>query len=277
MNKKNLLSLLEKYKIRPKKSFGQNFLIDPHALQKIVQTAQIDKNDWVIEVGPGLGVLTRELLKKAKKVTSIELDKKLIQILENEMKEFKNFELINMDALKFTPRPGKRYKVVANIPYNITSPLISQFLELQNRPTKMLLLIQKEVAEKICAKEGNLNVLAIHVQIFCSPKIVGKVGKNSFFPEPKICSAILEVEMLDKPLIDRKDYKKFLKIVHAGFAHKRKTILNSLSRNLKIKKDEIEKILIKLNIDIKARPQSLSIENWKDLMVTIQTSAPGRI
>lgn len=267
MNKSQIISLLKEYDLKPKKSFGQNFLIDENVLQKIVQAADINKNNWIVEIGPGLGILTQKLGQEAKKVTSVELDEKLIPILKSQISEFSNVEIVNQDALKFTP-PNEKYKVVANIPYYITSPLISHFLQAPTRPSKMVLLMQKEVAEKICAKAGNLNVLAIHVQIFGTPKMVSKVSRHSFHPAPKVDSAILEIDILQKPLII-KNRIEFLKVVHAGFAHKRKTILNALCRSLDFKKEIIEDALKKCDIPLMERAQRITIPQWEKLAKTL--------
>ena len=255
--------LLKKYGLHPTKALGQNFLMDENILDKIIESAGVSAEDFVIEVGPGLGVLTKKLAKEARKVTAIELDNGLIPLLQKELADYKNVEIIHQDALKFTP-PNEPYKVVANIPYYITSPLISHFLRSESRPSEMVLLMQKEVADKICAKEGKLNVLAIHVQVFGKPHITARVSKGSFYPEPKIQSAILEIEMFEKPLVDgsNEDLNHFFKIVHAGFSHKRKTLLNSIQRGIVIDPAKVKAALIAAEIDPSARAQHLSIEDW---------------
>lgn len=261
MNKNEIINLLNEYNLKPKKGFGQNFLTSENALQKIVQAAGVSGEDCVVEVGPGLGVLTIKLAEKAKKVTAVELDKSIAEILNSKLKPYKNVEIKNLNALDFNP-PYEKYKLVANIPYYITSPLISHFLKNRNRPEKIVLLIQNEVAEKICAKEGKLNVLAIHVQIFGTPKIIAKVKSNSFYPEPKVDSAILSVDVYDKPKVPEEKIDNFLKIVHAGFSHRRKTIINALFKKLDYDKSEIEDVLNKCNVQLSSRAQHLKIEDW---------------
>ena len=261
MKKSEILELLNKYNMRPKKSLGQNFLMDANVVQKIVQAANATKQDCIIEVGPGLGILTRELAKTGASVVSVEIDSWAIPLLEDELKNYSNVKIINQDALKFSP-PSEKYMVVANIPYYITSPLISYFLKNKNRPTKMVILIQKEVAEKICAGQGKLNVLAINVQIFGKPKIVTKVDRGCFHPIPKVDSAVLEIEMFDKPLVEEENLEKFFKIVHAGFAHRRKTLLNSFIRSIDIDIDTAREAIEKCEISPTARAQHLTIENW---------------
>jgi 16S rRNA (adenine1518-N6/adenine1519-N6)-dimethyltransferase len=269
MKKTEILSLLNKYSISIKKSLGQNFLMDANVVKKIVQTANPRINECIIEIGPGLGILTEELAKTKAAITSIEIDSKLISLLKNELKNYSNIKIINKDALKFSP-PKCQYKVVANLPYYITSPLISHFLNAKNKPKKLVILIQKEVAEKICAKSPNLNVLAINVQVFGKPKIIMKVSKKSFYPIPKVDSAVLEIKMHKQPLIKEKNIKKFFKIVHAGFSQKRKTILNALSNNLSIKTEKIKEALKKCPIKSTERAQNLTIEDWEKLTINLK-------
>lgn len=268
MKKSEILDLLNKYHMRPKKSLGQNFLMDANVVQKIVQAANPAKHECIIEVGPGLGILTKELAKTGASILSVEIDSWAIPLLEDELKNYSNVKIINQDALKFSPPSGK-YKVVANIPYYITSPLISHFLKNKNRPTKMVILIQKEVAEKICAGQGKLSVLAINVQVFGKPKIVMKVDRGCFHPMPQVDSAVLEIEMFEKPLIGEENLEKFFKIVHAGFAHKRKTILNSFIRSIDIDIDTARDAIEKCGISPTARAQHLTIDDWKCLANTM--------
>jgi len=180
-NPKTVLELVKKHGLWAKKYLGQNFLVNSGALKKIVETAGISKNDHIVEVGPGLGVLTKELAKLAKKVTSIELDKSFFPILKESLGEYKNIEILHQDALRFIP-PKTKYKVVANIPYNITSPLINHFLQAENKPESMTLLVQDEVAEKICTKDPKMTILSLQVALFGEAKLIKKVSKESFFP-----------------------------------------------------------------------------------------------
>lgn len=236
--------------MKAKKSLGQNFLKDRNVLAKIIEAADLSRDDYVIEVGPGKGVLTHELIKRAGRVTAIELDDRLIPGL----REIKDLDLVHGNALDWIP-PGGDYKVVANIPYYITSPLISHFLQAESRPSKMVLLVQKEVAEKICAQPGKLNVLAIHVQVFGKPRIVCNVKASAFDPQPKVDSAIIVIDVYDKPLVE--DYKKFFGVVHRGFSNKRKMLSNSLK--------DMKDRLIELGFE-NLRPENLSIEDWLKLL-----------
>jgi len=254
LKKDRALYLLEKHGLSPNKSLGQNFLLDENVLDKIVEAADIGADDNVIEVGPGLGVLTRKLAERAKHVTAIELDRGLVALLERENEQLENVNFVHQDALKYDP-PAIAYKLVANIPYYITSPLISHFLMCENRPTKMVLLMQKEVAEKICAEEGKLNVLALHVQIFGKPRIVSSVSPGAFYPEPKVDSSVLEIDVFSKPIV--KDYMELYKIIHRAFSQKRKKLTNTLP--------EMKDKLIELELG-SLRPERLTIKDWVKLM-----------
>ncbi|MFC1810609.1 16S rRNA (adenine(1518)-N(6)/adenine(1519)-N(6))-dimethyltransferase RsmA [Patescibacteria group bacterium] len=235
--------------MKAKKSLGQNFLKDRNVLNTIVEVAELSTEDYVVEIGPGKGILTKELVERAGKVTAIELDDRLI----DELKKIEKLDLVHGDALNWRP-PEEEYKVVANIPYYITSPLLNHFLQAANRPSKMVLLVQKEVAEKICAKDGKMNVLAIHVQVFGKPRIVCTVPPSAFTPQPKVDSAVIEIDVYDKALVE--DYRKMFGVVHRAFSNKRKMLSNTLP-------DYKEK-LVELGFQ-DLRPERLSIEDWKKL------------
>lgn len=260
------------HKFRAKKSLGQNFLKDPSALAKIVGAADLKPLDFVVEIGPGTGILTKELVARAARVQAVELDESLIPRLTLNLaapngKSPKNLEIIHGDALKF-PLPEKPYKLVANIPYYITSPILNHFLQpqtpSQKRPSLIVLLVQKEVAEKVCAVPGDHSVLSLQVQIFGKPEIIGIVGKNSFSPPPKVDSAILRINPYPEPLV--KDTAQFFRLIHAAFSQRRKTLNNSLRSGLTIPKEEIPILLEKAGIQSTARPQELSITDWRRLV-----------
>ena len=241
--------------IRPKKSLGQNFLTDRNIVKKIVKTADINKNDAVLEIGPGTGVLTRELAFVAKKVVAIEKDERLAGLLIKE--NIKNVEVVIGDVLKQMPDMGKKYKIVANIPYYLTSFLIRKTLELKKPPEEIVLLIQKEVAQRICAKPGEMNLLALAVNYYAKPEIKGFVSKNCFWPRPKVDSAIIRITPFKREKNDL-----FFALARAGFSHPRKQLANNLSFGFKIKKERVEEILQKNGINSKARAQELSIDDW---------------
>ncbi|MBI2453398.1 ribosomal RNA small subunit methyltransferase A [Candidatus Peregrinibacteria bacterium] len=254
---------------KAKKSLGQHFLINKNIIEKIVLEADIKSSDTIIEIGPGLGALTIKLAEKGGEIIAIEKDRRFIPLLKKTFKPFKNVEIIEGDALKFFPKI-KNYKIVANIPYYITSPLLKHylldpFIKMEYAaPKLLLLLVQKEVAEKICAKEGKLNVLALNVQTFAKAKIIGIVKAGNFSPKPLVDSAIIKIAVYNKPLV-RGDLKKYFDCIHAGFQSKRKNLLNALSHNLKKDKNEIGKILKDAKIDSTRRAETLTIKEWANL------------
>jgi 16S rRNA (adenine1518-N6/adenine1519-N6)-dimethyltransferase len=230
----------------------------------------LQPSDQIIEIGPGMGILTLELAKKTQKVTTIELDQKLIPHLTSIFKEFPNIELINQDALKFTP-PTHNYKLVANIPYYITSPIINHFLNPENpgssRPDSMVLLVQLEVAQKIVAKPGDHTVLSLMTQAFGHAEIIAKVAPGNFIPAPKVDSAILKITSHPQPLI--KNFPLFEKIIKKAFSQKRKTLSNTLIKGGLFPAEIMFKAFEKSGIPLQERPQRLSIQNWNDLIENI--------
>lgn len=261
MLKRKTITLLKKYNLRPKKYMGQNFLIDKNVLDKILKNAELKPNDIVLEIGAGLGTLTIPLAKKVKKVIAIEKDKELARILKNELKNknIKNVKIIDGDILKLTTNDLQlttNYKVVANLPYYITSPVIRKFLEEKNPPKLMVLTLQKEVAERICAKPPKMNILAISVQLYSIPKIVKIIKKEKFWPKPKVDGAIIKIKRKKK--IPNIDIELFFKIVKAGFSSPRKKLKNNLQKFLKPK--EIKKI--KSLLDFNKRAEEIELSQW---------------
>jgi len=261
--------ILKENNLWANKKFGQNFLTNKKVLDKIITAAEIQNNDHVVEVGPGLGCLTIELAKLAEKVTTIELDTNLIPILQKNLTGSKNVEILNEDALEFELPTGP-YKVVANIPYNITSPLINHFVkdtfmsETLLPPTSLTLLIQKEVAEKICSEDGKLNVFALNVQTFADCEIIAGVPKDNFYPEPQVDSAVIKIKVLSQPKVSC-NLKKYFQIISAAFAQKRKKINNSLTPLFQAWDLDPEKIFQKAGIDPNLRPEDLKIRDF-DIM-----------
>lgn len=249
--------------LAPKDYLGQNFLVDGYVLQQVVKVAELKPSDVVLEVGPGLGVLTRQLALKSKEIWAVEKDHKLIPLLNIELKGQKNVHIVHEDILRFHVAENIKedYKVVANIPYYLTSKLIQNFLELSHKPKLLVLMVQKEVGERVVAKPGELSLLGISVQIYSDPEITAQVSRKSFWPMPKVDSVILKIVPKDKypEIIDKKLFFRILKIAFAG---KRKQILNSLSNGLKIPKTEVMELLMKANIDSMKRPQDIPIEDW---------------
>lgn len=266
---KQIKLICRTYDIRPQKQKGQNFLINQAVIKEIVGVANLKKTDVVLEVGPGLGILTEELVKHVKKVISVELDKKLFDFLKVKFSGAKNLELVYDDILKFQVPSFKFqvYKVVANLPYNITSHFLKKFLTTENRPTEMTLLIQKEVAERICAKPSAMSLLSVSVQLYGQPEIIEIVKKENFWPQPKIDSAILKISSIKAQKEVDKYFegiteKFFWQIVRVGYSARRKQLQNNLASGLKISAQEIKKILKQANFDPKIRAQNLSVGDW---------------
>lgn len=273
-------SLLEKHNIRPSKGLGQNFLISEFVLNKIIETAELNKDDIVLEIGPGVGNLTKELSKKARRVLAIEKDRSMLKILSESLKparsatdvageDYKNVQIIEGDALKFDPEKynlkNKEYKIVANIPYYLTSPLIRKFLETPIGPSEMILMIQKEVAKRICSNPPDMSLLAVSVQFYADPQIMHNVPSECFFPKPKVDSAVIKIIPKDHKENNKIDTGLFFKIAKAGFSHPRKQLINNLSNSLLKDKKQIEEWLLKSKIDPKRRAETLSIDDWKNL------------
>jgi 16S rRNA (adenine1518-N6/adenine1519-N6)-dimethyltransferase len=250
--------------MKAKKRLGQNFLQDQNVLQKIIEAGEISENDLIIEIGAGRGALTEELIKHAGHVQALEIDDDLIPGLKVQFAGTKNLEIIHEDVLNFTP-PSESYKVIANIPYYITSPIIRHFLHRENKPSLLILLIQKEVAQKICSKEGS--ILSLMIKAFSDPEIVCTVPKTAFKPQPKVESAVLKLTILKQPRI-KCDFEKFLKLIKIAFSSPRKTLVNNLANGLQRDKEDLENIITSLNLDPKIRPQKLTFGEWEKLLET---------
>ncbi len=249
--------------IKPKKSLGQNFLVNQGVLDKIVEGAEVGPEDVVLEIGPGTGNLTLKLAKKAKRVIAIEKDRRLIEELREKFKNT-NVEIVEDDVLKLKIENLKldNYKIVANIPYYITSNLLRTVFEKWPKPKLVVLTVQKEVAQRIMAKPPHMNLLALSVQFYSSPTIIGYVSKGSFRPTPKVDSAIIKI-IPKKDTPANKDI--FFKLIKAGFAGKRKQLANNLSKKLDLPKDKVIGVLKESGLDEKARAENLSLDKWAEL------------
>jgi 16S rRNA (adenine1518-N6/adenine1519-N6)-dimethyltransferase len=260
--------LLKKYSLHPDKSLGQNFLTDPVIINNIVTIAGITNQDAVLEIGAGLGHLTFQLAQKAGSVTAVELDKRLIDPLQEILKDFPNTRIIQGDILQLSVKdlvPAKNFLVVANIPYYITSQIIRNLLENRPKPQRIILTIQREVAQRICASAGKLSVLALSVLIYGSPTIELTIPAGAFFPVPKVDSAVVLIKPYQAPLLPDPQRKIYFKLIKAGFQHKRKTIRNSFIRTLGWHPDQVLKLLQETGIDPKRRAETLSLEEWLTL------------
>lgn len=260
--------ILKDYGLWADKRLGQNFLQDADALMKICESAEILDSDSVLEIGPGLGSLTRYLAASTANLTVVELDLDLLPALKATLKPYPNVKIIHGDILKlkisdFIKTPN--YIVAANIPYNITSAIIRHLLESENKPKRIVLTIQKEVAERICERPGDLSLLALSVQVYGKPSLQAVIPAQSFHPIPKVDSAILRIDIYDEPLIPKELLNSFFKLTKAGFSQKRKTLRNSLSSGLHISTVDSESLLNQAGIESKRRAETLSIDEWKSL------------
>lgn len=259
--------LVKKYNFRFSKSLGQNFLIDDSVLNDIVEGAEVSEEDLVIEIGPGVGTLTRELIKKAKRVVAIELDSNLIPILTEELGDEEKFSLIHNDALKVNfdeiMAGEKSVKLVANLPYYVTTPIIAKLLNEGYKFKSLTIMIQKEVAERMnsepnCKEYGSISVL---VQYFCTTKIIRRVAPSSFMPRPKVDSIVIRLDRLEQPRVELKDEKVFFDIVRNSFNMRRKTLWNAL-KSFGLDKESMEGVFKDAGIDQKRRGETLSIEEF---------------
>jgi 16S rRNA (adenine1518-N6/adenine1519-N6)-dimethyltransferase len=286
----NISGLLKKYELRPSKGLGQNFLVDENLLRKIVKLAGVSTKDIILEIGPGLGNLTRYLGLAAQRVIAVELDQRLLPALHETLANLNNVEIVIGDILEINPanllvysetgtmiggRSGtstisQTYKVVANIPYYITSSLIRHLLEAEIQPSMIVLTVQKEVAQRICEQPPQMSILALSVQVYGKAKIVSKIPAGAFYPTPKVDSSVVKIELYSEPLIPKAHIPEFFKLVKAGFSQKRKTLRNALSAGMEWPKDEIDLLLDNAGINPQRRAQTLSLEEWK--ILTIQAA-----
>lgn len=248
--------------LKNNKSLGQHWLCDRDALAKIAELADLSDDDVVLEIGPGLGTLTSELLKRAKKVIAVEFDEDLARKLPGQFPG-KNLEVINIDILQFDlSKMPSGYKVVANVPYYITSKIVQSLMTAGNKPAKVVLLVQKEVAERLAARPGDMSVLAISAQVFARVTLGEIVPAKLFVPPPKVDSQAVAFTMLTEPIVPQPDQPHFFRIVKAGFSAKRKKLRSSLSGGLKLSKSEVEKLLKQAEINPNDRAENLSIDDW---------------
>jgi len=270
-------SLLRRFDLKVRKGLGQHFLIDEEVLKLITSAVEPAPTDVIVEVGPGLGILTKELARQAGWVIAIELDSKLASILKQEMASFENVTIINADILKIDPvalikeqktrfpsaiNAPFNYKVAANLPYYITSPTLRHFLEASIKPQTMTVMVQKEVAEAIVAEPGQMSVLSISVQFYGEPRIISYVPAQCFYPPPEVDSAILRIEVYPQPIVAVTDEGSFFELVRAGFSASRKQIGNSLAQGLGLSKNKVLPLLEKAGIVPQRRAETLTLDEW---------------
>ena len=270
MNKKflEIQPLIKKYGLKPKNSLGQNFLVDAGALQKVIAAAQISPEDHVLEIGAGLGSLTYLLAQSAARVTAVEIDQTLLPPLQEALSVFPHVTLVAGDILALEAdalMPYENYIVVANIPYYITSAIIRHLLEARHKPARMVLTIQREVAERILARDHKQSLLSLSVQVFGKPEVAAVIPAGCFYPAPDVDSAILKVTLFPKPLIAIDKMDDFFALAKAGFSQKRKTLRNSLSAGLGIPPASAAALLLSAGIDPARRAETLTLAEWNDL------------
>lgn len=266
--------IMEKYGFKFSKSLGQNFLIDEQVIEDIMEGAEVGPEDCILEVGPGIGVMTQALAERAEKVVSVELDSSLLPVLDETLAAHDNVVIVNDDILKVDVRElidrefqGRRPKVVANLPYYVTTPIIMMFLEEGLPVTDIVVMVQKEVADRIVSGPGNkiYGALSVAVQFYADPCVIVKAPKGLFMPQPKVDSVVVRMRILDQPKVDVKDRQLFFRVVKAAFGMRRKTLLNALSAGLNISKDLVKDVMDSCAIDPKRRGETLSIEEFGQL------------
>lgn len=277
----NIPELLRKFGLRPDKRLGQNYLVDVEALKQIVRAAGVQPGDSVLEIGPGLGSLTRYLASAGWNVTAVELDGRLIPALREVLGPFSNVHIVEGDILQLDPAElmgeGKvpteqdegRYVVVANIPYYITSPLIRHLLEARLRPSRFTLTVQVEVAERITAGQGDMSLLALSVQVYGRPEIKVRIPAGAFYPVPQVDSAVVRVEIYSEPLFPPPVLEQVFKLAKAGFSQKRKMLRNSLAAGLRLSPAQAEVLLLTAGIEPTRRAETLSLAEWGQLASAI--------
>jgi len=263
MNIDDLKSQLERFRIKPDRKLGQNFLLSEDVLDKIIAASELGDADRVLEIGPGLGALTMRLADKAREVMAVEKDRRLALVLRQIFRKRKNITVIQDDALFFDPSAynlePRTYKLIANLPYYITGSLLQKFLTIETKPSLMVVLLQKEVAERVVAKPGDLSILGVASQLYADAEIVGYVGKENFYPVPAVDSAIVRFRLLPKTRFDVEE-KPFFQIVKMGFSSKRKQLHNNL-KDLFAPADAKE-VLRSVGVSPLARAEDLSLESW---------------
>ena len=271
--------LLEQWDLRPSKALGQNFLVDSAALDRIVAAAELTPDDVVLEVGAGLGALTRRLARGAGRVISVELDQRLMPVLQSVLADLDNVTLVQGDILALDPAAligpsSTQYKVVANLPYYITSAVLRHLLEASPRPQRMVLTVQREVADRIVAEPGQMSLLAVSVQFYGQPRRLFRIKPGSFYPSPGVESAVVRIDLHAAPPVRVEEADAFFRVVRAGFAQRRKQLRNGLAAGLGLSPEEVVAKLGEAGVDARRRPQTLSLEEWGRVAQAI--GGPGR-
>ncbi len=272
----DIRKLLHEFDIQPKKSLGQNFLVDQRALERIVEAAELGPEDIVLEIGPGLGTLTRLLAARAGRVVAVELDSRLVEALKKILADLSNVEVIHGDILELDPAAlltraaGFQYKVVANLPYYITSAILRHLLTAAVKPKLMVVTVQLEVARRIVAEPGDMSLLAVSIQFYGRPRIVARIKAGAFYPSPQVDSAVVRIDLHEQPVVEVDDVDSFFEVVRAGFAQRRKQLRNALAAELGLPTNQVAQALSRAGINPKRRAQTLNIKEWARVWKEIQ-------
>ena len=264
---------LDAHGLAPRKKWGQNFLTDPHILASIADAAEISRDDVVLEIGPGMGHLTRVLAKRAKQVVAVEIDPGLMTRLETELANVSNVKIILGDVLQAEPSvwlnqvvgPVSSFKIVANLPYYITSAILRHVLEAARKPSMIVVMVQREVAQRMTVHPPEMNLLAVSVQFFASVRAMRVIPAGAFYPRPKVDSAVVRLDVFDVPPIATTDVTRFFKVVRAGFSAKRKQLHNALVNGLGLPTRQVHAALVRAQIDPARRAETLSLSEWASL------------
>ncbi|MCS7282589.1 MAG: 16S rRNA (adenine(1518)-N(6)/adenine(1519)-N(6))-dimethyltransferase RsmA [Anaerolineae bacterium] len=264
----DISSILHRYGLKPSKELGQHFLVDERALKRMVAAAELTSEEVVLEIGAGMGNLTRHLAQVAGRVITVEIDRRFFPILQAELVGFSNVEVVWGDILALDPATlvgGQPYKVVANLPYSITSAALRHLLEARVPPQRMVVTVQREVAERIVARGGKMSLLAVSVQFYGQPRLLFRLRPGAFYPPPEVESAVLRIDRHPIPPVEVADRETFFQVVRAGFTHPRKQLVNSLAAGLGIPSEEASRLLTMAGIDPRLRAECLSLADWARL------------
>jgi 16S rRNA (adenine1518-N6/adenine1519-N6)-dimethyltransferase len=276
----NVPALLRQYALRPDKRLGQNFLVDESALRRIMAVAEVTSDEDVLEIGPGLGSLTRHLAIAARSVVAVELDSRLIPPLREVLSAYPNVSLVQGDILSLNPAQlisRAEYLVVANIPYYITSALIRHLLEAERQPLRLILTVQEEVAGRICALPGAMSLLSLSVQVYGRPAVKAHIPAGAFYPAPKVDSAVIRIDLFPEPCIPSPWLETFFRLAKAGFSQKRKTLRNSLAGGMGWSTSQAAEFLQRAGIDSQRRAESLNLDEWRQLVEVVAEGSEGAL
>lgn len=274
----NVHELLRRYDLRPRKGLGQNFLVDPVHLERIVQAAELTSGDMVLEIGPGPGGLTALLAREAGLVVAVELDERMIQVLRDALGGMPNVRIVQGDILELDPamlvaaegQPTPEYKVVANLPYYITSAAIRHLLEASHPPSLLVLTVQREVAQRIVAQPPQMSLLAVSVQLYAEAEIVDRIPAGAFYPPPKVESAVVRLRRRLEPAVPVDDREHFFEVVRAGFGQRRKQLRNALAAGLNLPTAMVTQAMSKAGIDPRRRAETMTLAEWARLASVIR-------